>query len=521
MRPRPCRSRTQPRPTTSNSQNDFDNSQVSKLGHPQGRACCRASMIITDSGDNFHRFCSNFLGTSRRRASRIGRCCSPTRRASTGSTRLGTALAGNGRGRRGRPRDRRRRGLRRRRRRVPDDLGHGPPQPREQRRGRRLRQPVAPLGRRHLRPAPPSPRSTPTSRTTPTRSGTTKATCGRSCPDAAFAEVNDYYDFPVGSPMSISGQFIEVPKEIATGKNPDGTDMMAADVRRASRRRTVSGAADRRDLAAPACAASADRHSASTARSGSSSIGATCNNVFQFIRIEDMACDKRAGMSNVVYLADSGRGARAAGPSGNAFTSTNGRIWKMVLDPPIRPRSTRCRSSSRATTPRSRRRRDPSAGQPRDDRQRAVRHRGPGQQPAVHVASQTTNASTTARLAVPVQRRVHRAILKSISPPMRVRPTWTALSQPGTGRLESSGIIDVSSVFGPGKFLVNVQAHTPVGREGRTVARTGRNKREGGQLLLITIPRGPTPPHLHPEAGPRARPPCFPAGIAPTRTIER
>ena len=32
------------------------------------------------------------------------------------------------------------------------------------------------------------------------------------------------------------------------------------------------------------------------------------NNVFSFVRIEDMAYDKRPGMSNVVYIADSGRG---------------------------------------------------------------------------------------------------------------------------------------------------------------------------------------------------------------------
>ena len=53
-------------------------------------------------------------------------------------------------------------------------------------------------------------------------------------------------------------------------------------------------------------------------------------NVFDFVRIEDIAYDKRRGMSNVIYLADSGRGATSAG--GNAFTSSNGRIWKMVLD---------------------------------------------------------------------------------------------------------------------------------------------------------------------------------------------
>ena len=64
------------------------------------------------------------------------------------------------------------------------------------------------------------------------------------------------------------------------------------------------------------------------------------NNVFSFVRIEDMAFDKRPGMRNVVYMADSGRG---RGPADSAgfdsdgaavpYKSTNGRIWKMVFDP--------------------------------------------------------------------------------------------------------------------------------------------------------------------------------------------
>ena len=52
--------------------------------------------------------------------------------------------------------------------------------------------------------------------------------------------------------------------------------------------------------------------------------------VFQFVRVEDIAYDRRPGMQNVVYVVDSGRGATSAG--GNAFTSSNGRVWKLVLD---------------------------------------------------------------------------------------------------------------------------------------------------------------------------------------------
>jgi hypothetical protein len=43
---------------------------------------------------------------------------------------------------------------------------------------------------------------------------------------------------------------------------------------------------------------------------------------------------------------------------------------------------------------------------------------------------------------------------------------------PKAGEWESSGIIDVSKIFGKGVWLVDVQAHTI---------------NEGGQLLLITV----------------------------------
>ena len=56
------------------------------------------------------------------------------------------------------------------------------------------------------------------------------------------------------------------------------------------------------------------------------------NDVFQFVRVEDIAYDKRPGMGNVVYIADSGAAGPAQAPSTQPFRSTNGRVWKMVLD---------------------------------------------------------------------------------------------------------------------------------------------------------------------------------------------
>ena len=63
------------------------------------------------------------------------------------------------------------------------------------------------------------------------------------------------------------------------------------------------------------------------------------------------------------------------------------------------------------------------------------------------------------------------------------------------GAWEASGILDVSSVFGSGSWLVDVQAHTIfVNSEARVVTGPGGAtgtmlfKREGGQLLLLRIP---------------------------------
>ena len=39
-----------------------------------------------------------------------------------------------------------------------------------------------------------------------------------------------YEDFVPGDATSVTGQFIQVPRLIATGRNPDGTDLMAGDV---------------------------------------------------------------------------------------------------------------------------------------------------------------------------------------------------------------------------------------------------------------------------------------------------
>ncbi len=57
------------------------------------------------------------------------------------------------------------------------------------------------------------------------------------------------------------------------------------------------------------------------------------------------------------------------------------------------------------------------------------------------------------------------------------------------GAWEASGIVDASSIWGPGWFLVDVQAHTLwMSKEPDPVNPGFTRKREGGQLLAVHIP---------------------------------
>ena len=52
---------------------------------------------------------------------------------------------------------------------------------------------------------------------------------------------------------------------------------------------------------------------------------------------------------------------------------------------------------------------------------------------------------------------------------------------------ESSGIVDASDFYGPGTWLLDVQAHN-VFVEGPTLIDGVNYKTEGGQLLLLSLP---------------------------------
>ena len=129
--------------------------------------------------------------------------------------------------------------------------------------------------------------------------------------------VDEYEDFLPGSAASVAGHFIEVPRLIATGRKADGTEVMSSDVGFPPPPNDGTWQRDPNGIGIDGPQWVLDYWSKT-------------NGVFRFVRVEDIAYDKRPGMDNVVYIADSGRG--TAGAS-QARRSTNGRIWKMVLDP--------------------------------------------------------------------------------------------------------------------------------------------------------------------------------------------
>ncbi|MGL6279554.1 MAG: hypothetical protein ACRC50_08385, partial [Gaiella sp.] len=138
--------------------------------------------------------------------------------------------------------------------------------------------------------------------------------------------IRNYYDVPPGSGIDVTGHFIPVPRDIATGKHTvTGKELKASD----------------KNYPPPPDNASAwqpDPRSATTKGvDGPQWVlqhWSDLNHVFQFVRVEDIAYDKRPGMENVVYIVDSGRGRRSDQSQDTPnFKSTNGRVWKMVLDP--------------------------------------------------------------------------------------------------------------------------------------------------------------------------------------------
>ena len=239
------------------------------------------------------------------------------------------------------------------------------------------------------------------------------------------AAINDYGD--LSSSTSVSGHFIEVPDAIADG-DQTGLETWSND-----------------------------------------------HNLFQFIRIEDLAYDRND--HNVVYFADTGdpraipsasTGRLGRGAAGTEGPYPNGRIFKVVLD-----------SSDPTVVTSLSVLIDADAGGYRN----------------VGVLHQPDNIETTAnsllitedpgghnRFAGATNARVWRYDFASGD------LTPIAVVSAATADWESTGIVDASAYFGNGAFLINVQAHTIFVETAPLPSNPSiTQKREGGQLLLLRV----------------------------------
>ena len=313
--------------------------------------------------------------------------------------------------------------------------------------------------------------------------------------------VDDYYDVPPGSPMSITGHFEKVPKNIATGLDSDGSELQSEDVGYPEPPSDGSWQPEPRWQQPPPV----------PGVDGPQWVlqhWSDIHNVFEFVRVEDIAYDKRPGMGNVVYIADSGRGRTGSGPEGTApspvfpFRSTNGRVWKMVFDKnnPTKVTSLSVFVEGDDKVVKS----VDEIHQP--DNLESTRNGllvtedpGSSQQFAfVGTSPPSESNATTARLwYVPIAGEAGKTVAARVDQSADGGPTDVDGRPPGNwGAWESTGVVDASEWFGPGAFLINVQAHTlwierALGEDNFAPAGPDFTyKREGGQMLLIRIPGG-------------------------------
>jgi hypothetical protein len=306
--------------------------------------------------------------------------------------------------------------------------------------------------------------------------------------------VNDYYDFPVGSTKSVSGRFVKVPEDVATGRKRDGTDLLAADKGYPP---PPSDGTWQRNPFVPQPQPGVDGPQWVLEHWGDTQP----TPVFQFVRVEDIAYDKRRGMSNVVYLIDSGRGLAPVPPATEAppGSSTNGRVWKLVLN---KKDPTKVDSLSILIEGDDRQVKDPERIHQPDNiestRNSLLIQEDPGSGQQFPFGS-TDSRATTARIwrydlrsgAMEVVAKVDQSADEGLTD---VDGTPGVVQRGNLGAWESSGIVDASETFGRGAFLVTVQAHTlwiekaPGEDNFPPEGIDFTFKREGGQLVLLRIP---------------------------------
>jgi hypothetical protein len=297
--------------------------------------------------------------------------------------------------------------------------------------------------------------------------------------------VKNYYDVLPNSETVVTGHFIKVPKDIATGRKADGSVLKAADKGYPLPPTNGSWQLDLRS-AAP------------VGIDGPQWVleyWSDINNVFQFVRVEDIAYDKRSGMGNVVYIVDSGRGRTPTQSLDTPnFKSTNGRVWKMVLDPndptvvtsltvhvegddnPVKTFDEVHQPDNIESTPTG-----------------LLLTEDPGSSQQYPVGS-TDPTATTARLWQVPFAGTPQIVVKVDQSADGGATDVDGRPAGNLGAWEASGIVDASAAFGPGAYLVDVQAHSLWVEKAPGDDNNGDGqpdftyKREGGQLALLRVP---------------------------------
>ena len=460
-------------PTAANSQNDFDNSQVSLLTLDERTLEVLAGELAIQSDENFQRFCSNYLATNKEGFSRptlftneeaqdwVFRSgtawTSPIPAGTAGAEQTGVVVAYDvksgdhkpiyGMGRHNHENDMA----------VPGYKGV-----------------VVLSGDDTFSTSPPS------SQLYMYAAKNRDALWNDEGTLYAFAAddpaKNDYFDVQAGD-APVSGQFIPVPKMVATGKKPDGTEVSYTDFP---------------GMAAPPSSIP-DGPQWVLDQWGNAANNEFGKDVFDFIRIEDTAYDKRKNMSNIVYLADSGRG--TTGAADPLTKSTNGRLWKLELD---KKDPTRAQLSILVQGDDNPVKTPGEIHQP--DNMETTRNgsllvqEDPGSSQQFALPTTDPNATTARIWRIPLAGGSPEVVAKvdqsADEGPTDVDPSGLS----ALGAWESSGIVDASAVFGKGAFLVDIQAGTLWIEKADgpdVVAPAGPDwtfKRSGGQLLLIKIP---------------------------------
>ena len=282
--------------------------------------------------------------------------------------------------------------------------------------------------------------------------------------------INDYGDLTTAAP-SVSGHFVPVPPEIAKGK-VNGHEAKSTDF----------------GYPAPPSTAIPDGPPWVLEYWSHNVVHA-----FQFIRIEDLAYDRTNG--KVLYFADTGEPrAKPDATTGVLKRDTtgggpymNGRLFKLALntgDPAgtatlsILPGANFDDNGYNSAT---------SPHQP-DNVETTKSAIYFTEDPGGHNAQPTFAGATNARVWK------YDLASHALTVVAEVNQLSALSGITNKGSWESSGIVDVSRIFGPGSFLIDVQAHGWDMDAGTGNDPPAVPKRERGQLLLLKVQGEPATP---------------------------